>query len=69
VPESLRAVAADMRKRYRTGERWWEDSDWLAAHPIGTAGAGLIATDLATDSAANSAPEHGTSGDTTQEAA
>lgn len=47
VPESLRSVAADMRKRYRTGEQWWLETDWLAGHPVGAAGAGVIATDLA----------------------
>jgi conjugative coupling factor TraD (TOL family) len=59
VPESLRAVAADMRKRYRTGERWWEESDWLANQPLGAAGVGLIATDLASADASNSgSPAH-----------
>ena len=47
VPESLRAVAADMRQRYRTGETWWKDSDWMGDQPLGAAGVGLIATDLA----------------------
>jgi len=52
VPESLRAVAADMRSRYRSSEQWAQETDWLASHPIGTAGLGLIATDLAPEDAA-----------------
>lgn len=47
VPESLRAVSNDMRKRYRTSESWWREADWLSAHPLGPASAGLISEDLA----------------------
>ena len=54
VPESLRKVAADMKQRYRTSERWaretdWlgDDASWLAGQPLGEASAGLIQTDLA----------------------
>jgi len=49
VPESLRAVAADMRSRYRSSEQWAMETDWLSSHPIGQAGLGLIATDLASN--------------------
>ena len=51
VPESLRAVAADMRNRYRSSEQWAQETDWLASHPIGPAGMHLIATDLASTDA------------------
>jgi conjugative coupling factor TraD (TOL family) len=47
VPESLRKVASDMKRRYRTSERWAAETDWLGQHPLGAAAAGLIATDLA----------------------
>lgn len=53
VPESLRAVAADMRNRYRSTEQWAQETDWLASHPIGTAGLDLIATDLAPGASGN----------------
>jgi conjugative coupling factor TraD (TOL family) len=48
VPESMRKVAVEMKKRYRTSEHWAQDADWLSAHPLCAAAAGLIATDLAT---------------------
>ena len=48
VPESLRKVAQQMKKRYRTSERWAQETDWLGLHPLGAAASGLIATDLAT---------------------
>lgn len=47
VPESLRKVAQEMKRRYRTSERWAQETDWLGAHPLGAGAAGLIATDLA----------------------
>lgn len=47
VPESLRKVAQEMKKRYRTSEKWAQQTDWLGMHPLGAAASGLIATDLA----------------------
>lgn len=47
VPESLRAVSGDMRRRYRTSEAWWTETDWLSAHPLGVSATGIIANDLA----------------------
>ncbi|MFP5476086.1 MAG: type IV conjugative transfer system coupling protein TraD [Gammaproteobacteria bacterium] len=49
VPESLKKVAVDMKRRYRTSERWASETDWLAGQPIGAAAADLIATNLAAD--------------------
>jgi conjugative coupling factor TraD (TOL family) len=56
VPESLRAVSSDMRRRYRTSEAWWTETDWLASHPLGISAVGIIADDLADDRVANPAP-------------
>ena len=39
VPPSLREVGERMRAKYRTSERWADETDWLSAHPIGLAGA------------------------------
>lgn len=47
VPESLRKVASDMKRRYRTSERWAAETDWLGQHPVGAAAEGVIVTDLA----------------------
>jgi conjugative coupling factor TraD (TOL family) len=47
VPESLRKVAQEMKRRYRTSERWAQETDWLGSHPLGASASGLIATDLA----------------------
>ena len=47
VPESLRKVATDMKRRYRTSERWASETDWMGQQPLGAAAGGLIATDLA----------------------
>lgn len=49
VPESLKAVSNDMRRRYRTSEAWWTETDWLSSHPLGVAAVDMIATDLADD--------------------
>lgn len=38
VPPSLREVGERMRAKYRTSERWADETDWLSAHPIGLAG-------------------------------
>ncbi len=35
VPESLKAVAREMKAKYRTSESWWKDGDWLEHQPIG----------------------------------
>lgn len=35
IPQSLRDVGADMKRRYRSGDAWAEQSDWLVNHPIG----------------------------------
>lgn len=51
VPENLLAVSNDMRRRYRTSESWWTETDWLSAHPLGMSAVGMIANDLAVDSA------------------
>lgn len=39
VPPSLREVGERMRAKYRTSERWADETDWLSAHPIGLTGA------------------------------
>lgn len=49
VPESLRKVAIEMKRRYRTSERWASETDWLGNQPLGAAAGGLIVTDLAQD--------------------
>jgi len=46
IPPSLAQAASDMKRRYRTSEAWWMETDWLGTHPLGAAGAGLISTDL-----------------------
>lgn len=47
VPESLRKVALDMKRRYRTSEKWATQTDWLGLQPIGAGAVGLIDTTLA----------------------
>lgn len=41
VPESLRAIGESMRRRYRSNERWADETDWmrhgLGDHPVGLA--------------------------------
>ena len=46
VPHSLKAVAEDMKRRYRTSERWAAETDWLGSQPLGR---DLIDTTLAAD--------------------
>jgi conjugative coupling factor TraD (SXT/TOL subfamily) len=53
VPESLRKVAQEMKRRYRTSERWAQETDWLGSHPLGAGASGLIATDLADEDEAD----------------
>ena len=48
LPESLRKVALDMKRRYRTSEKWAAQTDWLGLHPLGVGASGLISTGLAT---------------------
>ncbi|MCX8517886.1 MAG: hypothetical protein ORN29_07480 [Rhodoferax sp.] len=36
-----------MKQRYRTSEKWANETDWLGDHPLGLGAAGLINTDLA----------------------
>ncbi len=47
IPESLRTIALDMKRRYRTSEHWAAQTDWLGVHPIGDGAGGLIDTTLA----------------------
>ncbi len=47
VPHSLKAVAEDMKRRYRTSERWAAETDWLGTQPLGAGAHGLIDTTLA----------------------
>lgn len=35
VPESLKKVAQDMKRRYRTSENWASETDWLGNQPLG----------------------------------
>jgi conjugative coupling factor TraD (TOL family) len=46
IPESLRAVAEDMQKRYRTSQQWWTETDWLSTSPIGLQGTVPIVMDV-----------------------
>lgn len=45
IPESLRSVADDMKKRYRTSQQWWTETDWLSNSPIGLQGTVPIVMD------------------------
>ena len=58
IPESLRAVCEDMKRRYRTSEQWWTETDWMAGHPIGLAGSAplFIPEDVEATPPAASAP-------------
>ncbi|RMX08139.1 conjugative coupling factor TraD, PFGI-1 class [Corticibacter populi] len=60
VPESLKKVAQDMKRRYRTSESWAAETDWLGGQPVGP---GLIDDTLAeeTETAADAddAAAHG----------
>lgn len=47
IPASLKAVAEDMKRRYRTSETWAAETDWLSTQPLGAGAGGLIDTDLA----------------------
>ncbi len=49
IPKSLKVVAEDMKRRYRTSERWAAETDWLGAQPLGAGASGLIDTHLAED--------------------
>ena len=49
VPHSLKQVAEDMKRRYRTSERWAAETDWLGNQPLGLGASGLIDTELAAD--------------------
>lgn len=49
VPHSLKAVAEDMKRRYRTSERWAAETDWLGTQPLGAGAHGLIDTTLASE--------------------
>ena len=46
IPPSLRAVCEDMKSKYRTGENWATQTDWLSGwlqdHPIGTNAPGPV---------------------------
>ncbi|WP_287919153.1 type IV conjugative transfer system coupling protein TraD [Comamonas sp.] len=46
VPQSLKVVAEDMKRRYRTSERWAAETDWFGTQPLGK---DLIDTTLADD--------------------
>ncbi len=63
IPQSLKVVAEDMKRRYRTSERWAAETDWLGTQPLGAGAAGLIDTRLADDDGdddAGTAAVHGT---------
>ncbi len=65
IPQSLKVVAEDMKRRYRTSERWAAETDWLGTQPLGAGAAGLIDTHLADDDGdddAGTAAVHGTHG-------
>ncbi|MDX4957820.1 type IV conjugative transfer system coupling protein TraD [Delftia acidovorans] len=47
VPKSLKAVAEDMKRRYRTSETWAADTDWMGHNHLGSGGHELIGIDLA----------------------
>jgi len=47
IPESLKKVAADMKARYRTSEKWASETDWLGNQPLGANATGAIDTTLA----------------------
>jgi hypothetical protein len=47
IPESLKKVAADMKARYRTSEKWASETDWLGNQPLGANAASAIDTTLA----------------------
>lgn len=51
VPHSLKAVAEDMKRRYRTSERWAAETDWFGTQPLGEE---MIDTTLADDSSSAS---------------
>lgn len=51
IPKSLRAVAEDMKRRYRTSETWAQETDWLGTQHLSTEHADLINMDLSSDSA------------------
>ena len=53
VPKSLRAVAEDMKRRYRTSETWAADTDWMGHNHLGSGGHELIGIDLAHSAAKN----------------
>ncbi|WP_230971765.1 type IV conjugative transfer system coupling protein TraD [Nitrogeniibacter aestuarii] len=38
VPPSLKAVAVDMRQKYRTSEHWVDETDWFSGHSLGLQG-------------------------------
>lgn len=46
IPKSLKAVAEDMKRRYRTSETWAQETDWLGSQHLGT-GSELINMGLA----------------------
>ena len=52
VPHSLMAVAEDMKRRYRTSERWAAETDWFGSQPLGNE---LIDTSLADEENSTSA--------------
>ncbi len=52
VPHSLMAVAEDMKRRYRTSERWAAETDWFGSQPLGNE---LIDTSLADEEDSTSA--------------
>jgi conjugative coupling factor TraD (SXT/TOL subfamily) len=49
IPESIKAIASDMLKRYRSSQNWAAQTDWLAGHPIGLSGTVLPDVALADD--------------------
>lgn len=51
VPQSLKVVAEDMKRRYRTSERWAAETDWFGSQPLGEE---MIDTTLADDNSSAS---------------
>ena len=47
IPESLKKVAADMKARYRTSDKWASETDWLGNQPLGANAGSVIDTTLA----------------------
>jgi type IV secretory pathway TraG/TraD family ATPase VirD4 len=56
IPESLKKVAADMKARYRTSEKWASETDWLGNQPLGALAGSAIDTTLADTEAGDEEP-------------